>query len=174
MMAFDPRVVQRTKFASTLQTYDKFKALSSDAQDTIIRRIERSCHTKTIDECDKNFIPKVWSEPKFTQRYSTECYRILSNLELSSTTLDLIIDNKIDLNDIAKIDSASLNPDGSRFEREEIKIRSEQKVEKKCTTRYKCGKCGTSKAEINKNQRSAGDELETITFVCLNCNNSWQ
>ena len=57
----------------------------------------------------------------------------------------------------------------------DIKIRSEQKIEKKITTMYRCPRegCGARRATTRLVQTRSSDEDNTLFVTCLECDNTW-
>jgi DNA-directed RNA polymerase subunit M/transcription elongation factor TFIIS len=164
-------------FHDAFQHDDEWKSLTKDQQDTIVRRIERCCHAKTVKECTDQFIPRLWSEPRFIERYSTECYRIVSNIDATSIVASSylakkIIRGEVDLRYICDIPNHELNPAGSQDERDELSVRMQQKVNNKYC-KDKCRNCGQLKVRYAEHQTKASDELSNFHYKCDGCGDWW-
>lgn len=176
-MTDEYREEAKKAFVKIFQKYPEWNDIDQNTKDTIIRRLERGCHTHTIQLSNAEFIPRLWTESRFLNRYSIECYRISSNIDpdsgAKSRELGLrIISGKLDVREISEMSSESLNPEASLAERTELAIRRKQKIDMKyCND--KCDKCGAKKViRIEKQTRSA-DELSNFHFKCDECKHTW-
>jgi len=159
--------------------YDGWAELSYEEQMAVIRRIERGCYNKVINQCAACGILCAWTERKFAERYSAECYRIVVNLDpkssVGSTYLgESILKGAIDANELSNMSNYELNPSCSAAERDEISLRNEQKVEQKVSKAYTCAKCGGKETTMKKYQGRAADEDVNISIRCVNCGAIWR
>lgn len=174
----DPRREEIKKmFAELFEKYPEWNSLEQKNKDTIIRRLERGCHTHAVLDCTKRFVPRLWTEPRFVNSYSTECYRISSNIDpnsgAKSRKLGLcIINGSVDVREICKMTSEELNPEASLAERTALDIRMRQKVDEKYSN-DKCGKCDAKKVIRVEAQTRSADELSNFHFKCDECGHTW-
>jgi DNA-directed RNA polymerase subunit M/transcription elongation factor TFIIS len=156
----------------------RWHELSPDAQETIIRRMERSCLIKVVEMCEKDFIACNWNQKKYVDRYSTECSRVVANLDAgglvgSSYLLDQILAGAVDPKDVAGMENYDLCPQASQAERDAINVRKSQRVVKKFSDKHTCPKCKEKKAEYSQLMTMALDEAASMNFRCLVCDNTW-
>ena len=168
----------REQFRTALSHHDKWDSLSKDQQITLVRRLERSCMNKTVDDCKKEFIDRLWTNAKFIQRYSGECARMLRNLDIDCSSGDaylgtMLINGKLDPKFICELDNYQLNPEASQEIRDNIELRMKEQVAKKYSSKYTCGRCKSNKVEIREVQTRSADELSSFRLRCVICNNSW-
>lgn len=173
------RLLMREYFESVCATHDGWAQKPKDYRDTIVRRMERGCFEKTIDSCIRDGVDRRWKEKRFKERYSTECYYVLSNLNLvglasSHYLLDQILQGNIDPSHVAKMSSYDLCPDASQAERDEIDLRRNIKVDIKVSRAYTCAKCGKNETSIRKFQGHASDEDNSLSIKCMGCGHIWR
>jgi transcription elongation factor S-II len=157
----------------------EFNQLDDDKAAALIRRVERSCLNGAVAHCEKNGIPRNWLDKNFVQVYSTECYRITSNLAPDSTVgssylARQLISGEIDANNVTLLTSHQLSPLSTQAERDMIKRRKEQKVELKVCEAYVCPKCKNNKTTYREVQTRAADEAGTFFIECVTCSWSWK
>lgn len=157
----------------------EWNKLSDEQRGKIVRYLERGCFAKTIQDCIRDGINRFWSEKRFRERYSAECYRVVSNLDCESSVgsdylLLNIINGKINPDTVANIDSWELCPEASKAERDEIDTRKNIKVDIKVSRAYKCFKCGGNETTIREYQGRSGDELSNLSIRCVNCDHVWR
>jgi DNA-directed RNA polymerase subunit M/transcription elongation factor TFIIS len=176
-----PKQSERLLIIDRLKTacshHDKWE--DNDESMKKIIRMERSCFNKAINYCEVNKKPKQFDCVEFVSIYSSICYHIISNLDVNSTVcsdylINKIIDGELDAFKISDCTSYELCPSASQKEKNEIAIKSEQKIEKKFSILYTCKACGHSKTQLDEHQTRSADELPTITAECLNCPNKWR
>lgn len=168
-------------FYTAFLKYPQWAELDSATQKNIIRKCERSCYNANIRECANENVTCAWINPIYTARYSAICYKILANLSpLSSDVNDnyhefgrKLLRQEIDPNDVAKFSSYELCPHANANIYIDIAIRSEQKINKKYTSRYPCPKCHESRAEQEEVTSRAADEITQYRLICLNCQYRW-
>ena len=113
--------------------------------------------------------------------YSSECFKILSNIKsiqvynnkIIPNILDKLVNNEIDINEIGLMSSHELYPDKSAEIYDYIKTRSNQQVNKKYTTKYICPNCKARKAEFTNYNDKCADELPRILYTCTYCKYTW-
>ena len=174
-MAVEPqRIKGRTLIDTSAAQHAIFNALSEELRTTLVRRMERSCHEVTIEHCTEDGTYRGWSEPKFTQRYSTHCARIAYNLAENPDLIARVIASTIDPYNIARLAAQDLWPEASSVEREAISVRQNQAYERKVSTAHRCFKCGKSETIPQKYRGRAADEDDNTSIKCMNCGNIWQ
>ena len=179
-MAIAPqRMRVRVVLETACANHPLWKNLTADNKETIVRRIERNCFEVTLASCTDDGINRLFTEKKFVERYSTNCNRVIVNIDILSDVgspylLDGIIQGKIDPYKVAELESKDLCPDASKFERDEITIRQGQKTELKVSTKYTCRKCLNSETTHREYQGRASDEASSLSIKCIHCENVWR
>lgn len=165
---------------------DSWKLLSEETIASNIRRIERSCHNTAVTRAIDQGVSRIFTNKDFVDIYSECCGRLISHLDPSSSInvntthptyfADLIASDAIDLNKIAQIDSASMQPESNAKIRNYINARKNVKQEMKTSERFRCGKCGGTKTTYFQYQKKGSDEPETKNITCQNekCGNQWE
>lgn len=134
--------------------------------------IEKSCYNTTVKE-HKITETNKWSNKTFVHDYSSKCYRILLLFQYDEFKEQL--ENNPDIiNNIAELSTDELIPSLHELEKKEINIRSNIKVNKKFSRRYKCAKCGCEETSIELYQSRASDEANTISIKCNDCGHIWR
>ena len=164
------RSAQKKLFCEQFSKYQCWNDASADHRETILRRLERSCHNRAVDTCTKEFIPKLWTEPKFVSRYSCECYRILQCINEEFTKR--VLSEEIDMRVICELENRILRPDASQAERDEITLRLNQQASVKYA-KEACKRCGAKKVIRIETHTRAADELSSFHFKCRECNATW-
>lgn len=175
-MALPPeRVKLRELFMEICNQSDEWKLLDKTTQETLIRRMERSCFNDTIMNCIKNGVDRLFTEPRFIQRYSATCSRVLSNMNSGTVTLlDKIINGDINANNVATLSAVDLCPEASEVERSSIQLRLGQKIEDKFSSIYTCPKCKCKKTKVREYQSRSADECGTFSIWCSECEYVWR
>lgn len=142
------------------------------------RQMERSCRNSAIEQCKREGILWSFSDARFVAIYSEKCSRIMSNLDPTSTVGsahlgDIIAADPNICTQVANMRDEELCPLAAAREREEIAIRSAQKVEVKISTQYECGRCGQKKTQYVEAQLRALDEPSNRKVVCVSCGHKW-
>jgi DNA-directed RNA polymerase subunit M/transcription elongation factor TFIIS len=158
------REIYRQLIMGAMEHYPGWAEQTAENRVAIARRIERSCYNKVIDQCAAVGVTCAWNERRFTDRYSAECYRIIINIDPTSSIGskylgELILAGKIDLNSISNMTNYELNPESSKAERDEIN---------------RCAKCGGRETTMIPYQGRAADEDVNISVKCINCNAVWR
>lgn len=171
----EQRSLQKIAFKRSLILYPEWTSLTEKQQEDIVRKIERCCYNHTVITCTQEFIACLWDNPKFIQRYSAECYRIIGNLDFRTTDGALgrnVFSGVVDVNKICDLSSYDLNPSATQAEVDEINLRIRQHVDKKYSTDV-CEKCQSQTVLRVKVQTRAADELASFHYKCDTCNNTW-
>lgn len=173
------RLTMRELFLQACAKSDWFNALGTEERNTIARRIERDCFNRTVLGSIEDGIDRRWSCPKFVERYSTECYRILSNLDGTSSVNSFylireIVAGNIDPSKLTELSNYELCPSASQAERDEIELRLRQKVDIKVSRAYICRKCHKNETQLRRYQGRAADEDSSLSIKCINCGFIWR
>lgn len=151
-----------------------FKSLTYNDQISILIHIENSCANETIRKARGYNLRCVWENPLFINIYHTICYSITSILEQESNTLmDKILNNEINLNNIANMSCKELSPE--THDAITFKINKRVNIEQniKYTEMYFCKKCKRNKTTVERVQNRSGDEGSSWFVTCLFCGNKW-
>ncbi len=173
------RLIIKRAFDEVCAKHPAWAELAKDKRETIIRRMERDCYNKTVDICIRDGVDRLWNEKRFKDRYSSECFRILSNLDASSSVqskylMDQILDGGIDPANIAALSNYDLCPQASKAERDEIDLRRNVQVEIKVSRAYTCGKCQKNETTVREYQGRASDEGASLSIKCCSCGHTWR
>jgi DNA-directed RNA polymerase subunit M/transcription elongation factor TFIIS len=138
----------------------------------IVRRIERSCYNLAMADAIADGTYRAWNVPKFAEKYSAVCYKVLANINKDLVTR--IINGNVDLENIAQMTSAELCPEASMELRQQITRRKEQKIEQKVSRSYQCSKCGNNETTVIEYQGRALDEASNYSIRCIICGHIWR
>ena len=162
-----------------MRNYKPFSVLPIDDQETYIRRLERSCYNSTIEYADDNNIPCNWHNELFIKKYTITTYKVQANLIIRDSDSNYLMDNLISKSisaiSVGKMKSRQLCPSKSKHLYDIIDVRKKQRIIKKYSKQYKCGKCGKRKTTFYEKQLRSLDEGSTLFITCAidNCGNSW-
>ena len=158
----------------TLASDETFKQLSYEKHVEILIHIENSCANETIRKARENNLRCVWDNALFVNIYHTICYSIISILnQESNSLLKKILNNEINLNNIANMPCKELSPEKYVNIMHEInkRINTEQTV--KFTKMYFCKKCKKNQTTAERVQNRSNDESSSFFITCLFCNSKW-
>lgn len=164
--------------ADILENDLNFKKLSREKQNYIIINLELSCYNETIKKADEKLIYKSWENEKFIYLYQLNCNKITKNLDKYSEVgseylIQKIINNEIDICNIAKLSSDHLCPAKSENIKNNIKLRNGQKLNYKTSILYRCKNCGKKEVKIQEYQGRSLDEGSNLSLTCNFCNYNW-
>jgi DNA-directed RNA polymerase subunit M/transcription elongation factor TFIIS len=74
----------------------------------------------------------------------------------------------------AYLDNNIMNPKSSKKYLDEIKLREQQKIEKKYTEQYQCSRCKARKSTYVAVQARGLDEDLTLVITCAVCSHTWK
>lgn len=173
----DARILIYQKMLEACEKNPRYCALDETTRKTIVRRLERSCYMKVYDDCERDCKSRSWQDRDFVNRYSSECSKILANLDCESSVgsthlLDGLIDGTIDPKNVATMKASELCPDASMEERDNIATRKNQKLEKKYSDKYKCVRCGARQSTYVNMAMMASDEITVRQYECV-CGHRW-
>jgi DNA-directed RNA polymerase subunit M/transcription elongation factor TFIIS len=173
------RLTIRNTLAAACVGHSGYAAMTPAAQETLIRRLERSCHEHVIASCNHDGIDCTFACGRFVERYSSVCYKLLANLDVRSSVgshylLDALVARQIDPYAAAGLTSVDMCPAASQQERDMIELRRQQQYSAKVSHRAKCQKCGGNETTYVDYQSTAGDELSTCSIKCVRCEHTWR
>ena len=169
----------------TSQIYGKLllNQMEAEAARGVAAHIERSIYNETINICTfKEITTRSWHNPGFVGIYSGRISTIVMYLDPgSSVCLEYgprlyqnICAGTVELDALGKMDEAHLCPEAFQQERDEITIRSGQKVEEKTSAMWPCPMCGARKATYREVQDRSSDEPASIYCTCTVCNHNYK
>lgn len=166
-----------------IENWKKNLNLNQDPH-TIVRKIERSCYNRAINECKRDGVDRFWSEDRFENRYSVICSKLLYNMDPTSLvninndnpyyTIDCILNNKFNIDNISELSSYELNPQCNDREIAIINERKEIKIIEKISVLRVCAKCGARRSSYKEFQARSSDEPSNFKYTCLNCKHTWR
>ena len=164
--------------AEILEKNEDFKNISKSKQDSIILKIEKSCFNSTIKKSNELLIYINWENSRFTYMYQLFCNKITKNLDSESEVnnaylINAIINDEIDLNNIAELASDKLCPEKSDVIKQNIIARNSQKLNYKTSRLYTCKNCGKKSVTIREYQARSLDEATSLSLTCTFCNYNW-
>lgn len=164
--------------ASILENHINFKNISKDKQDNIIITIEKSCYNTTIDKSNELLIYINWDNSKFTYLYQLFCNKITKNLDSESEVnnsylINAIINDEIDLKNIANLPSDKLCPEKSDIIKQNLTMRKSQKLNYKTSSLYTCRNCGKKSVTIREYISRSLDEATSLSLTCVFCGYGW-
>lgn len=184
-VTYNPREDTKKIIQNSLEKCLAWASVAEETRESVVRRVERACYNCVIDQCSELYIEKSWDQMEFVNRYSSTVYKLVSNINLSREYFsannpteaasfgDKIIRGEINPVHSPLMSSYEMFPEATQKERDILDFRSEQKVQKKFTTRYRCAQCGQHKAEPKEVQTAANDEISTFNLLCLVCGHTW-
>ena len=164
--------------AEILEKNEDFKNISKSKQDNIILKIEKSCFDSTIKKSNELLIYINWENSKFTYMYQLFCNKITKNLDSESEVnnaylINAIINDEIDLNNIAELASDKLCPEKSDVIKQNLIARNSQKLNYKTSSLYTCRNCGKKSVTIREYQGRSLDEGSNLSLTCVFCSYNW-
>lgn len=144
----------------------------------IVKQLEKSCLSKTLKKAKQQKIRCLWSDENFVNIYHSICYKISSNLDPESCInskylLRQVINNNIDLCNIAEMTSSVLCPEKYELLNKKINERTNFERNNKFSKLYKCCKCKRNQTTTERRYNRSWDEGINLTVHCLFCGNSW-
>jgi DNA-directed RNA polymerase subunit M/transcription elongation factor TFIIS len=164
--------------AGILEKNKDFKNKMKKIQDIIIIGIEESCYNATIKKATEEMIYINGENYKFSYSYQLCHNKITKNLDVdsevnSSYLIDKIINDTIDLSNIAEWTSNKLCPDKSDNIKQKLILRNSQKLNYKTSSLYTCKNCKKRSVTIHEFQARACDEGSNLSLTCLFCGFGW-
>jgi DNA-directed RNA polymerase subunit M/transcription elongation factor TFIIS len=173
------RTMVRELFNMICERYTGWEDLGPEKQQSMVRKMERSCYNAAIDICELEGIVPSFNEPKYVHRYSEVYSRILSNINIedagkSDHFIRQLIKGAIDPKMVSKLSSFELNPEPSMDIIEELNARMSQDTGTKVSNAYKCKRCGGNETTCIQQQTRASDEASTLSIECVHCKSVWR
>lgn len=144
----------------------------------IVKNLERGCLNRTIVKSNDYNIRGVWSNPKFVSLYHDICYKIASNLDVTSVInsdyiTKKILKNEVNINMVANMSSKELCP--KKYEKIDMKINQRTNLERKIkySELYRCRKCKRNQCTTERRYNRSLDEGVNLTIICLFCGHEW-
>jgi DNA-directed RNA polymerase subunit M/transcription elongation factor TFIIS len=164
--------------ADILEKNILFKEKNRNHQIDIIINIESSCFNETVKKSNELLIYQSWDNFKFVYLYQLYCSKVTKNLdsdsEVKSTYLiNKIINNELNIMNIANMTSEELCPEKSVSIKNNINLRNNQQLKIKTSTLYKCRNCGHKQVSIREFQARSLDEGTNLSLTCTFCNYNW-
>lgn len=75
---------QKSKLLEAFDKYPSSILLSNDEYNYLLASIERSCNNAATREAENNYIPNFWNDENFRRIYSSVCFRVNANIDLTS------------------------------------------------------------------------------------------
>lgn len=172
------RIIMRERIREACSHTQEWFLIDDDEADQHVQKMERDCYNKVISSCTADGIDRLWTDAKFRDRYSAECYKLLANLDAESSVnshwlVEQIIEGVVDPSKVSELSSFEMCPEASKEERDMIELRKQQVVTRKFSKNYICRKCGHNETELSEQQTRALDEQATIFKECLECHHRW-
>jgi hypothetical protein len=162
-------------FGNSIGNNDKF---DNKTKENIIKYIERGCLNKAIEKSTSYNIRCIWSDEKFINLYHSICYKVAVNIDKNSCInsdymINKILENNVDLLNLAKMSSKELCP--KKYEKIEEKVQKRYNLERKIkySELYQCRKCKQNKTTTERCYNRSWDEGVSLNIICLFCGNSW-
>lgn len=176
----DHRDETRRMFIEILMKANETYANDAELATKTGKSIESACLTAAVAECKKAEKPLLrrWDSPEFLDTYSTRCGTIAGLLDPDSLgnrayqTANLvgrILSGDLTTQQLGGMRPLELCPEATASEREEIRIRTGQKVVQKESTLFACPFCGKRSCTYKEVQRRALDEAPDYDCKCLKC-----
>ncbi len=156
----------------------EFKKSQLDSNDISIQ-IEKGLNNASIKEANRRYVSPVnWVNNDFVYIYSSIFYKIVENIDPSSSVgsrymIDKIIKQDINLKKIAVMDSTELCPEKNEMLLKEKRIRIGKKIKYKTTKRFPCPNCKERRAQSKQVQLRSFDEGYNTSLTCINCGHKW-
>jgi len=175
--SIDNRQIYRDLFAKNLEVYFN-KKISHVKIIKMANAIEESCYHAIIQHCRQSHSAHLrsWKSQTFINLYSTRCGIVNANIDCNSSIVKINGTNLLDNlyygiwlpSQIGYMSSAELCPKAAQSERDEIKLRLDQRVIVKESRLYECPNCHGRKCSYREVQTRSSDEPADIFCICLN------
>ena len=157
----------------------EFISISKDKQESIVRKLERSCYNYVVTLCLEHGMMSNFNSAYFINNYSLISSKILLNLDNSSSLnstylLNRVLSGEINPETIAQLSSEDLCPEANKKYREAINLRRNLKNIRKVSKAHKCRKCGKNETTMIEIQMRSADEAATFSIECEHCGTRWR
>jgi DNA-directed RNA polymerase subunit M/transcription elongation factor TFIIS len=157
------RAIMEAKFC---ESYLKCGGKENIAKE-FAHQMEIGCYNSTLRDADTFLIENTWNN-SLIQLYSATCCRLLANMSVA------LLARGFEPSKLAFLSSEELNPEANIKEREDIRIRESQIIERKVSHEHTCKKCGKNETTVTERQTRALDEASTLFVTCLICGYVWK
>jgi len=161
-----------------LYKYEFINKINYKKRNEIIIKIEESCYNHTINKSNELLYIKSWDNSKFEYLYRLYTNKVTKNLDVDSEVnskylIEKIMNDEIDIDNIAIMTSNKLCPEKSDHIINKLKIRSKQKIIFKKSTMYRCKNCHKKSVTIEQVQLRSLDESSSYSLTCTFCQHTW-
>jgi DNA-directed RNA polymerase subunit M/transcription elongation factor TFIIS len=164
------------------KTFDKLNIIIENTiqltKEHIVKYLERGCLNRAIKKAKTYNIRCVWANEKFIDVYHSICYKVACNIDPTSSVesdyiFKKIINNEVNLNDVANMTSKELCP--KKYEVFNKKINKRVNIERKIkySELYRCSKCKRNQTTTERRYARSLDEGVDLTINCVFCGHSW-
>lgn len=183
-----PRKKIQAMFCKALQVHNKALPEAARVPEErlfdIVRELERSIYNNIIHNCEErsSSIVRSWDNETFVSDYSARANTIFTHLDPEGSIVQMY-GNKVALRllqgDLAparvgEMQAIDLCPEAFEHERDVIQARSQEEIEERTSTLWKCPNCKARSARVSEVQDRAADEPATIWCVCTECSTRWK
>lgn len=180
---FNPRAICRDAILDALKI-NKLIDFDESKLEDLANRIEQACYNQVVGYCKTTDISYQvkWTYLPFIERYKDRVSIILNHLNPNTIT-NKTYDNVV----VKKLVAGELSPEdiGSKEDTElcqeaivsqinEINTRTNQKIQAKYSTMYKCPLCHARRCTYQEKQIRSSDESADIFCQCLVCGNRFK
>ena len=147
-----------------------------------IRKLEQGIFEAAHGYAVKNYIPRNWKSPIFTEIYRQVVRSVFSNIHPESPVKNMrlinrVLDGEFKLQEIPSMTAYEMFPE-KWFELRDKQLQREQKIlegnKSRATDQFKCRRCGKRECTYYELQTRSADEPMTIFVTCLNCGKEWR
>jgi hypothetical protein len=147
-------------------------------KDYIIKYLEKGCLNRAITKAKEFDIRCIWDNDKFIFIYHSVCYKVACNIDNESSVksdyiLKKILNDDIELIEIAKLNSKQLCPEKYIKTDEKFNKRNNVELKIKYSEMYRCRKCKKNQTTTSRRYARSLDEGVDLTITCCYCNYSW-
>lgn len=174
----DNRLAKVILFYKFLCLHEKFANLTDNKKKEIIKNLEKSCYSFTLEKAKNTKIPCKWNDDDFTNLYHDICGRVIGYLSIHDNNFNdanKFINNLIDNPEYSKkfprLSHKNLYPE--EYLTLEERNMADKQITVKTSKLRTCPKC-KRKSSITKNRYNRSlDEGVNLTAICLWCNYEW-
>ena len=147
-------------------------------KEQIVKYLERGCLNRAIEKAKTYNIRCVWTNEKFINLYHSICYKVACNIDPESSVksdyiIKKIINNEVNLNQVANMTSKELCPKKYEVYDEKINKRTNLERKIKYSELYRCRKCKRNQTTTERRYCRSLDEGVDLTINCVFCGHSW-
>lgn len=152
---------------------------TSELLNTIIKnnkktnQIENSIYIFTSDTIKINDILTDYFNDIYNHKF-IEIYENINGTINNNYLLNSIINNEIDLNNIAYMKPEELFPDNWKKIINRLDLINEKQKNMATTDIFTCKKCKKNRCSVHQMQTRSADEPMTTFVTCIVCKNTWK